>query len=154
MSVISTTQFMLTVLIISRYSLLINLIMFPNLISFRDVHIFHLHNISKLCFTMSDTLYGNLFIWALELVTMWREYLESWVNLSPYSSIVILLCLKFMNSWAFDSLYSLGKNISNHLHYSKDFLELSMKLWESPPIYDPKNISKFILIKLRKPSFH
>ena len=40
---------------------------------------------------------------------MCGAYMESWLNLSPHSFTVMLPCLKFMNSWAFTYLNSIGK---------------------------------------------
>ena len=41
---------------------------------------------------------------------MWVEYMECWLKISPYSWTFMLPCLKFMNSRAFASFNSIGRD--------------------------------------------
>ena len=118
---ISTTRFLLWIIIVPNTSLLLFLscslrlspsTCWPWVISLKmfisSSNITFLHSV----FTISDIPYRNIFIYALELETMRGAYLESLLKLIPYSWTVILPYLKFMNSWDFASLNSIGKILS------------------------------------------
>lgn len=72
--------------------------------------------------TKSDTSCMNLLFLACGSATMNGAYLESFVNLRGYSLTLMCPWFKFMNSCTFDSLSSIGKNLSKSAYLNSPHL--------------------------------